>query len=167
MSFLNNTWDDIFKVLSALGALGTFGAFLLLFRKDKDKQKQINLLSKLAEINEKRLKSSVAPALWLNGADFKGAEKRIYVDLNNKGERAILKEFNLLSGDIELVDKSLPFDLEKGEQRYIHAVTNNIHPKDASYEIEVLYEDVIQTQFRMIIGGKGERARIISNHEVG
>lgn len=39
-------WVEIAK---AIGALATFGAFVVLFRKDKDKQKQIEELTKIAE----------------------------------------------------------------------------------------------------------------------
>src|SRR5690554_3306396 len=104
---MDNT-EITFNIINSIGALATFGAFLMLFFKDKHKQKQINKLAsiatildaqndslkkqneliaqqvdifrntsilkqqdgasmaKLQEIEEKKLKLSVAPVLWLN-----------------------------------------------------------------------------------------------------
>jgi flagellar basal body-associated protein FliL len=90
MSFLNKCWQDVFQTLAALGSLGTFSAFIFLFKKDKEKQKQINTL---AEIAAKRLKYQAAPKLWLNGAGYRAMENRINIDLNNKGKRTRLTRF--------------------------------------------------------------------------
>lgn len=102
MSFLNKCWQDVFQILAALGSLGTFGAFIFLFKKDKEKQEQINTLAKIAEIAAKRLKYQAAPKLWLNGAGYKATENRINIDLNNKGKRARLTKFENLGGSFHL-----------------------------------------------------------------
>ena len=34
-----NTLNIIFQIIGAIGSLATFGAFVFLFRRDKDKQK--------------------------------------------------------------------------------------------------------------------------------
>ncbi len=197
-----------FNLINSIGALGTFGAFLLLFRKDKDKQKQIAKLTsialvldsqndnlrkqneliaqqvdifrntillkqqdslsmqKLQEIEEKKLKLSVAPILWLNGANTR-QNTELQIDLNNKGERAILDDFILKDGEIQIHSKSVPFDLEKGERRYIFARAVGDNPiNKCEYEIEVLYHDNLNNNFSLIIKGKGEYAKIKSNNEI-
>jgi hypothetical protein len=196
------------NIINSVGSLATFGAFLLLFRNDKDKQKQINKLAsiatildaqnnslkkqndliaqqvdifrntsilknqdnnaitKLKEIEEKKLKLSVAPVLWLNGAGTR-PNGELQIDLNNKGERAILDDFILNSGEIELHSKSIPYDLEKGERRYIFGRANSTKPiSECDYEIEVLYHDKLNNKFSLIFTGKGANIKIKSNNEI-
>lgn len=203
-----NNFDITFNIINSIGALATFGAFLLLFRRDKDKQEQIDKLTsiatildaqneslkkqnaliaqqvdifrntsilnkqdnvsiaKLQEIEEKKLKLSVAPVLWLNGAGTKHTGE-LQIDLNNKGERAILDDFVLKSGEIILHSKSIPYDLEKGERRYIFGKANgNKQTDECEYEIEVLYHDSLMNNFIMTIAGKGPHVKIKSNEEV-
>lgn len=203
-----NNFEITFNVINSIGALATFGAFLLLFRKDKEKQEQIDKLAsivtildaqneslkkqndliaqqvdifrntsilykqdndsiaKLQEIEEKKLKLSVAPVLWVNGAGAKPTGE-LQIDLNNKGERAILDDFVLKSGEITLHDKSIPYDLEKGERRYIFGRANgNIPINECEYEIEILYHDSLKNNYKMTIAGKGARVKVISNDEV-
>lgn len=197
-----------FNIINSIGALATFGAFLLLFRKDKDKQQQIDklisiatildaqndslkkqndliaqqvdifrntsLLSqqdnesmvKLQEIEEKKLKLSVAPHLWLNGAGTRYTSE-LQIDLNNKGERAILDDFILKSGEIELYSKSVPCELEKGERRFIFGRANGSKKiNECEYEIEVLYHDNLKNKFSLILIGKGAHVKIKSNNEI-
>lgn len=204
---MDNT-EITFNLINSIGALATFGAFLMLFFKDKDKQKQIDKLAsiatildaqndslkkqneliaqqvdilrntsilkqqdgasiaKLQELEEKKLKLSVAPVLWLNGAGTRHTGE-LQIDLNNKGERAILDDFVLISGEITLHSKSVPYDLEKGERRYIFArAVGNKPINECEYEIEVLYHDSLNNKFRMILTGKGARVKIKSNNEI-
>jgi len=197
-----------FNIINSIGGLATFGAFLLLFRKDKDRQKQINKLTsiatildaqndslkkqneliaqqvhifrntsilkqqdnasmvKLQEIEEKKLKLSVAPVLWLNGAGTRHTGE-LKIDLNNKGERAILYDLILQSGEIELHSKSVPYDLEKGERRYIFGRAIGNKPiSECEYEIEVLYHDSLKNKFSLILSGKGVHVKIKSNNEI-
>ncbi len=197
-----------FNIINSIGALATFGAFLMLFRRDRDKQEQIDRLTsiatvldaqndslkkqndlisqqvdifrntsilkqqdnasiaKLQEIEEKKLKLSVAPVLWLNGAGTRHTGE-LQIDLNNKGERAILDDFILKSGDISLHSKSTPYDLEKGERRYIFGRANGNKPiNECEYEIEILYHDSLNNNFSMIIAGKGAYVKIVSNDEI-
>jgi hypothetical protein len=59
----NEQTELIFNIINSIGALATFGAFILLFLKDKDKQKQIKKLTSISksmanllEVSEKKLK---------------------------------------------------------------------------------------------------------------
>ena len=40
----------VFQIIAALGSIATFGAFLMLFKKDKEKQNQIDKLTKIATL---------------------------------------------------------------------------------------------------------------------
>lgn len=164
--------DLIFNIINSIGALATFGAFVMLFLKDKDKQKQIKKLTsisksmvKLQEVSEKKLKLIVAPKLWLNGAGTTH-DGEVKIDLNNKGERATLIDFTLISGDVILHSKSLPWDLEKNSSRYIFARNNSEKRiSDCVYKIEVLYEDALKNSFIFILEGVGSNVNVISDNE--
>ena len=43
-------------------------------------------MAKLQVIEEKKLRLSVQPRLWLNGAGYRAADGTLKIDLNNKGE---------------------------------------------------------------------------------
>lgn len=203
-----NTTNLIFQIIGAIGSFATFGAFIFLFRRDKDKQAQIDKLTSIAtfleahnetlkehnnliaqqvvifrntsilkgqddiafgqlkEIEEKRLKLSVKPNLWLNGVGYKGYEGELTIDLNNKGEDTKLLEFKLTSNDIILHSLSLPYDLEKGKRRYIFGRQKGIkHIKDCDYEIDVIYLDKLDNKYLSKIKGTGANAKIIETKE--
>lgn len=166
MGFLNECWKDLFQILAALGALGTFGAFLLLFKKDKEKQQQLNTLIKIAGIDEKRLKYQAAPKLWLNGASSNPTQRLISIDLNNKGKRARLLKFERLGGNFTFKDENLPWDIEQDDRRHIFITPNNQHPHDTYYKLTVLYNDDIGTSYQMTIEGTGSSVKILSDEEI-
>jgi hypothetical protein len=199
------TLDLIFQIVAAVGSLATFGAFIFLFRRDKDKQTQIDRLTgiaeilksqndtwkehnllveqqvdifrntsilrqgdneafqKLHEIEEKKLKLSVKPYLWLNGATMYGHSGELKVDLNNKGERAKLLEFDLKSDDIILHSQHLPYDLEKDSSRFIFG--RSLGKKDiqnCEYEIDVIYADKLENKYLSKIKGRGFDVKLVS-----
>jgi hypothetical protein len=192
-----------FQIITAIGSLATFGAFVFLFRRDKDKQSQIDKLTGIAtileaqnetmkeqnnliaqqvdifrntnilkgqdnealialkEIEDKKLKLSVKPNLWLNGASTVGNTGELKIDLNNKGEDAKLLAFNLLSNDIILHNDHLPYELSKGSRRYIFGRSKgekNI--KDCEYSIEVIYLDKLENSYSSNITGIGAHVKI-------
>lgn len=193
----------LFGILNALGSLATFFAFILLFRKDKDKQKQIDKLTsiatildaqadamrkqndlmsqqvdifrntsilknqddqalkKLHEIEEKKLRLSVKPNLWMNGVGTQGHRGEIKFDLNNKGETAYLTDIILVSGDIDLHSLSIPYELEKGARRYIFGTSKgDKHITDCSYEIRIIYTDSLKNQYESKIKGIGLNGKL-------
>ena len=168
MGFLNDCWKDIFNVLAALGSIGTFGAFILLFIKDKEKQKQIDMLVKIAEVDEKRLKYQAAPMLWLNGASSLPLENLIKIDLNNKGKRANLYKYQVLQGDIELPNTYLPYQLEQGQECliFVRTLVAPAKQNQIEYKIEVHYEDDVGTKYLSIIRGTGPEVKLISTMEL-
>lgn len=199
----------IFGIFSALGSIGTVGAFIFLFRRDKDKQSQIDKLTgiasileaqnetmksqndlmaqqvdvlrntsilqvqdneamlRLKEIEEKKLKLSVKPNLWLNGVGYNVTDGQFQIDLNNKGEDAKLLDFVLNSNDVILHNEHLPWNLEKGERRYIFGQKiGEKHIKDMEYEIDVIYEDKLENKYSIKIKGVGSVAKITEVNEI-
>jgi len=205
----SNILEMIFQIISAIGSLATFGAFVFLFRRDKDKQEQIDKLTGIAavleeqnetmkisndlmtqqinifrntsilknydqsalndlkEIEEKKLKLSVKPKLWLNGAGYKGHSGELKIDLNNKGEEAHLLDFQLTSDDIILHSQSLPYDLGKGQQRFIFGKQKGEkHIKNCEYIIDIIYTDKLGTKYSTKIKGKGQNVKIVESKEI-
>ncbi len=49
---MSDTLNIVFQIIASIGSLATFGAFVFLFRRDKDKQAQIDRLTGIATILE-------------------------------------------------------------------------------------------------------------------
>ncbi|QJD97694.1 hypothetical protein HH214_18355 [Mucilaginibacter robiniae] len=148
-------FDYVRDIVTIVGYLATVGTFLYLFRRDNDKQKQIDSLAKLALLSEEQLVLSVRPDLYKNGARVRPDDGNIMIDLLNRGEHARLLQFNSISPDITLHSKSLPYVLEKGSERLVIARSNGKNPNDCEYVIEVVYEDKLHNQYKINISGKG------------
>lgn len=209
MNMDEKTLNLVFQIIGAIGSLATFGAFVFLFRRDKDKQAQIDKLTGIATIleaqnetmklhndllaqeveifrntsllkdnnssaikelraiEERKLKLSVKPNLWLNGAGYTGGSGELKIDLNNKGEDARLVNFILKSDDIILHNLHLPYNLEKGQNRYIMGrQKGDKHIQYCEYEIDVIYHDKLENYYLSKISGKGASAKIIETREI-
>jgi hypothetical protein len=199
----------IFGAIQALGALATFGAFVFLFRKDKDKQEQINSLasianhleaqsslmkrsnellslqvdilnkesqgklektevnSKIAELEAKKIRLSAMPRLFTNGGMSRGYEGEIQINLSNKGERAILKEFAVVEGDLVLHNEHLPYDLEKEAERKIFLRSlDKTKTNSEQYKITVNYEDGLGYNYQSTIEGQGAKCKLTGTQEI-
>jgi hypothetical protein len=199
----------IFEIIAAVGSLATFGAFIMLLLKDKNKQKQLDKLTgvissltaqsdlmkqhndlvseqvvilrntellkkqdgdstkRIIEIEEEKFKLSVKPYLWINGVSFNGTSNEMKVDINNKGETANLIDFRVVKSNITLHSLSLPYELEKGSNRYIFGKYRDVGRfEKCEYEIDVIFEDKIGTKYYSKIKGKGTNAKIIETNEI-
>jgi hypothetical protein len=198
----------IFEAVQALGTLATFGAFVFLFRKDKEKQEQINSLasianhleaqsslmkrsnellslqvdilnkesqgkmeksevnSKMAALEAKKMRLAAMPRLFTNGGMSRGYEGEIQLNLSNKGERAILKEF-AVEGDLVLHNEHLPYDLEKDAERKIFLRSPDMSKTNsAQYKITVTYEDGLGYKYQSIIEGQGAKCKLTGTQEI-
>ena len=199
----------VFQVIESIGSLATFGAFVFLFRRDKDKQSQIDRLTSIAtileaqhttmkkqndllaqqvdifrntsllkagdqdairelrEIEEKKLRLSVEPNLWTNGGGYNGSTGEFNIDLNNKGETAIIQEFVNHSGEeVIIYNNFLPYELEKGANRKIFGrQSGDKHIKDCNIEIDVIYIDRLKNRFLSKIKGTGINIQIVETKE--
>lgn len=156
-------WQLIFTIVNALGSLATFFTFLLLFRKDKNKQSQIDQLTHVANelaqmkvIENQKLNLSVKPELRLDGSRYNGTDGEMDIKIENIGERAKLIKFDLSSEDIILHNEHLPHILQNGDSRRIFArAIRDTHIKDCKYKIEIHYFDKIGNLYISTIDGVG------------
>lgn len=161
----------ILEIITALGSLATFGSFIFLFRRDKDKQKQIDFLSNLVNnlnnlnhTENKKLNLLVKPDLRIIRSMSQGTDGELEITIENIGEKAILKKFNLVSDDIILHNEHLPYVMEKGTNRKIFAKTKTAkHIIDSTYIIEVFFTDKLENEYKSIIEGKGIDCKISIN----
>jgi hypothetical protein len=206
---MSDTLNIIFQSIASFGSLATFGAFVFLFRRDKDKQAQIDRLTGIAtileaqndtmkkqndllsqqvdifrntsllkggdqeairhlqEIEEKKLRLSVEPNLWTNGGGYHGSTGEFQIDLNNKGETAIIQEFINNSKDVILYNNSLPFELEKGASRKIFGrQSGGKHIQYCDIDIDVIYMDRLKNKFLSKIKGTGINIKIVDTKEI-
>lgn len=204
----NNILNISLQISSAIGSLSTFGAFIFLFRRDKDKQAQIDKLSGIAtilesqnetmkmqndliaqqvnilrntallklednvaikglrEIEERKLKLTFKPNLWINGGGY-NSEGKLHIDLNNKGENAHIQNLILVSGDIAFEGQQFPYVLEKSHNIQIRAKSLGVkHIKDCDYEIDLIYSDNLENRYMSKIKGKGAKIATFETHEI-
>lgn len=126
-----------------------------------------NVIAEFRDIEEKKLKLSIKPDLWLNGVGHSGYKGELRIYLNNKGDTAILLDFRLISDDILLYNHSFPFYLEKEKGTIIYGRKNgDKHIKHCEYEIDVYYTDKLENKYLTKIVGKGAIAKIIETKEI-
>lgn len=124
-------------------------------------------LYKLIEIENKKLKLSIRPNLWLNGASYRGNDGILNIELNNNGEVAKLTEINSLSEEIILERHSLPFELNKSKNYLICARrSRSVTIREPKYEIVLIYMDKLENRYMIKIKGKGANVKIIENREI-
>ena len=168
----------VFEILAALGSIGTFGAFVMLFIKDKQKQEQIDKLTDIVDkltnitgaleiqndVISKQIDLGIMPELWTNGVKFDANGLDFKIDLSNRGEIANLLEFKLISEDITLNNEHLPYDLENGKSRYIFCQSKGKKHNECFYAIIVVYADKRGTKYQLVIQPKNDGIpKIISN----
>jgi hypothetical protein len=201
--------EKVNMIATVISALATLGAFLFLFRKDKDKQSQIDRLNgitaaldaqnetmkkqnelysrqvtilqdsyvlqgkghevseKLVDIEREKLRLSVKPNLWTNGGGFNGSTGDFDIDLSNKGETAILLQFNNNSDDVNIIALPSPYELEKGQSRKIFGrQRGSKHIKDCEIHVELIYEDSLKNKYRSVIKGMANHMKIIETTEL-
>lgn len=161
------TFNNVIQVISAIGSLATVGAFIFLFRRDKDKQAQIDALNKLWQTEESKLKFSYRPNIWINITKSLPEISELHFDLNNKGEEAKLLKFILTSNDFELHSETLPYDLEKSKSRYVYLKkTNDKYLDSCKFEMILIYKDRIETSYSTKIIGIGNKVEIVETKEI-
>jgi len=161
-------WSQIFNIINALGSIATFITFLLLFKRDKNKQAQIDKLTSIATeltqmrlIDNARINLSVKPEIRKTDTTTRGIEGELTITINNIGERAVLTKFILKSDDVILHNENLPHTLQKDNSRKIFARSfgeKNI--TECEYEIDIHYTDKLENLYISTIKGKGGKCRI-------
>lgn len=140
-----------FEIITALGSLATFGSFVYLFRRDKDKQSQIDELAKivssltsLQKIEDQKLNLSVRPDIKQNGGGYQGYDGEWYLNIENIGEKTTLTKLELISDGLVLHSEHIPYVMEKNTKRKIFARTNTgKHVKDCEFILNIYHTDKI------------------------
>lgn len=155
LSASRDWFDYIRDIITMIGYLATVGAFLYLFRRDNDKQKQIDSLSRLAFFEEEKLRLSLLPDLYKNGGMSSPGTREISFDLLNRGENARLISFSTTSEDIFLHSESLPYMLEKGGERLVFMRSKGKNTNECEYIVTITYEDKSKNIYELKVTGRG------------
>jgi len=133
------------------------------------KDNNVEGVAQLRDIEEKRLRLSVRPQIRIIGSGYKGYSGEFDIHLLNKGEVAYLDEIVLIEGEVVLHSLSIPWEFEKGAERYIFGRSNGkLHIKDTSYKIEVFYHDALNNRYQLVIEHKGtnQHAKIVCDEAI-
>lgn len=123
--------------------------------------------SSLEELEEKKIRLSVKPRLAMNGGSSRGYEGELQLDLLNKGERASLKTFRVIEGDVILHNEHLPYELEKDAGRKVFLRTKDGGNSNmVSYKVEIEYEDALEFKYISTIEGTGAKCKLIDTKEL-
>ncbi len=141
----------IFEIIAALGSVATFGSFVYLFSRDKDKQAQIDELTKivssltsLKNIENQKLNLSVRPDIKQTGGGYQGYDGEWHLDIENIGEKTTLTKLELISEGLILHNEHIPYVMEKNTTRKIFARTNTEkHVKDCEFVLNIHHTDKI------------------------
>lgn len=171
---MSETLNTTFQFINAIGSLGTVGTFVFLFRRDKDKQAQIDRLTDIATMLEaqndtmkKQLRLSIEALLWTNGGGYNGSTEEFIIDLNNKGESAMIQNIVNNTTDVILTNTSFPYEIEKGANRKIFGrPSGEKHIKDCDIDIDVIYTDRLKNRFLSNIKGTGMHIKIVDTKEI-
>jgi len=166
----NRRPDDAKEIAADSAAAFAFWLIYKLYGKSNNSVEAkpvIKAKSHLEELEEKRIRLSVKPRLEINGGFSRGLEGEIQLNLNNKGERASLKSFKVLEGNVTLHNEHLPFELEKGGGRKIFLKTKDqTNSNVATYKVVIEYEDALNFRYLSTIEGTGAQCKLIETQEL-
>ncbi len=155
--------ENILQLIAALGSLATFGAFIFLFIKDKNKQKQINALNEIVLHFKEKEKRQLKPDIQKISSGTHGAEGTLKIQLSNNAETAMIDKINYISDDINFrkVQKNFPFKLNKGKNLILTGITKGTkHIGACKYQISIYYSDIVGNSYISILTGIGEKLKI-------
>ena len=138
-----------------------------LLKNDNELQSQINELVKLNALTERRLRMTVKPKLWSNGSGYNGGDYTIHIKINNRGERAFYKGFEVLEGkDTFWIQKwSRDITIEKGKYIQLSGRTF-LHPKDSCFKIKILYYDDENYQYETVVEWDKSKVKFLETKEL-
>ncbi|MEM5563960.1 hypothetical protein WNY78_02540 [Psychroserpens sp. AS72] len=157
-------------IAAILGVL-TIGYTLFQLKKlvqnDNELQSQIDELVKLNELTERRLRMTVKPKLWTNGSGYNGTDHTIHIKINNRGERAFYKGFDVLEGEGAFWIQKWNQDIVIEKDKYIQlSGRTSGHPKDSNFKIKINYSDDENYQYQTIIEWNNGKVRFLETIEL-
>ncbi|SHO59930.1 hypothetical protein [Algoriphagus zhangzhouensis] len=158
------------------GLIGAFVAFYQLFKKDTEKQIQLNELKNQTEqlikqnhLFEKRIRMSVRPLIWTNGSGIRPSEREFHVDVDNMGQLAFLDSIDFLDGDTVEIShwngKYVPIEKEKGNIK-ITGMYGGLDPEEMSFRFVIKYHDTENYKYETEFEWKNRHARVVETREL-
>jgi len=166
-------WAAIIGGIAAFIAVGI--SFYQLFKKDKEKQAQINELAnqtaeltKQTKLFEKRIRMAVRPGIWFNSSGRRAYEAEFNVDVDNRGEIALLDKIEFLEGDQVTIRNwnNAIIPIEKGGTIKITGNYGSLNPDTMNFKFKILYHDREGYRYETIYEWKGGGARILETKEL-
>lgn len=171
---------ELFGLWAAIiGGIAAFIAVIItfyqLFRKDMNKQKQIDELAnqtaeliKQTKLFDKRIRMAVKPGIWSNGSGRKGHEREFHVDVDNRGEIAFLDKIEFLEGDKVLIRdwNTGVVPIEKDKTIKITGNFGSHDPEKMGFKFKISYHDRESYKYETIYEWKNGYARIIETTEL-
>lgn len=176
-----SSWAAIIGGLAAI--VGALIAFYQLFKRDNNKEKQIDeLVNQTAEfskqteelikqtkINEKRLRMLAKPYLWSNGGGSvvdKDRVTTISMNLNNRGELCFYDDYEIIEGDnIKFQRWNRPIEIEKDKHITLTAPMPNKVLDDILFNIKVFYHDQEDFKYEAVFEFKGGATKLLETIE--
>jgi len=170
------SYAAIFGGLAAI--IGALIAFYQLFKRDKNKEKQIAELVKQTtefsnqtaelikqtKINEKRLRMLVKPYIWSNGGGGVGGNIIMYLD--NRGELCFYDDYKIIDGDeVEFERWNRPMEIEKDDSIKLSAPMIDKSLDNTNFKIKVFYHDQEDFKYEAIFEFKGGATKLLETIE--
>jgi len=166
-------WAAIIGGIAAFIAVGL--SFYQLFKKDREKQAQINELAnqtaeliKQTKLFDKRIRMAVRPGIWCNGSGRRGHEQEFNVQVDNRGEIAFLDKIEFMDGDDILLrnwnNTSIP--IEKNGTVKITGNYGSLNPDTMNFKFKICYHDREGYKYETIYEWKGGFAKILETKEL-
>jgi hypothetical protein len=166
-------WTDIVQAIASIIAIpGGIAGFVVLFKKDIDKQKRLDLLEKqfvqqvkLNELQEMRLRMSVKPRIWSNSSGI--LQDRIKISINNRGHLAFYDGFEIMTGDnvnFQEWNESMLIKADDGIE--ITGSITNKKLSDVEFTGKLLYHDQENYAYETYLEWKSGKCTILNTVEL-
>jgi hypothetical protein len=139
-------------ILAVITIIYTLISTKKLLSNDEQLQSQIDELTNLNTLFERRLRMNVKPYLWSNGLHLNSHTYEFYIQIDNRGEIAFYKDFEILEGEnsFSIQKWNMDVTINKGENIRLSGRTNR-NPEEANFKIKILYSDKENYDYETII----------------
>jgi len=123
-------------------------------------------MKRLQEIEERKLRLSVAPSIRTAGGSSSGSSGEFKINYTNDGDTATIKNIETLSEDVLINNQIFPITLKKGQTLTLSGrPKKNKHVNECIYELNIFYLDKLGNSYEIIIKGQGDQHKIITTLE--
>lgn len=157
------------------GVIAVAISFYQLFKKDTDKQRQINELAnqtaeliKQNKLFEKRIKMMVKPRLWTNTSSHNDYERSFSIGIDNRGELAFVDDFEIIEGHRANVNKfGGPVTLLKdGSIKLTGSTDGSVLPSKMEFKLRLRYRDQENYRYETVFHWSRGSAKIMETAEI-